>query len=159
MAAFRRAGNPFLRAVLLLGLVAAVGSALWVNHASYVSRFNAQGRLEDKLNAFTPEQRGEIIKVISRFQRDYKLKLHVRARPDLFTSGDAVEGEILLGLCPPQRQMVLFLPGIWRVGIGEGALRQFKENIMEPAFDSGEWPEATLKILLQLERQVYALSR
>ncbi len=153
------AGHSFLRIILMLMLFTGLVWAFWMNSERYVYKLSADARLVDNLDAFNQEQRKEIAGVINRFYKKFKIKLHVETRGALFSSADAEAGDIVLGLCPSMRQVVLFMPAMWRAGVGDGFILQLKEGMLEPAFDTGAWPAEVPKALILLEQRFDALMR
>ncbi|MDL2285369.1 hypothetical protein LJB93_01335 [Desulfovibrio sp. OttesenSCG-928-F07] len=151
------AGHSFLRVILMVALFFGMAWAFSANSERYVYKFSADSRINDHLNAFSEEDRKEIVAILSRFDKKFQIKVHVETRKDFFSSTETKDGAMLLGLCPSKQQMVLFMPALWRTAIGEGSILQLKQNIMEPAFDNGTWPKATAKVLLLLEQRFDAV--
>lgn len=157
--AYAGAGKSLVRVIFMMILFASLVWAFWANSERYVYKFSADARVADELNAFDAPLRKEIVGIIARFDKKFQVKLNVVTSKTLFTSVSAKDGEMLLGLCPDKRQMVLLMPPLWRTAVGEGLILQLKEGMMEPAFDRGDWPQAVPKVLLLLEQRLETMSR
>lgn len=151
--------TSFVRIILLVLVFAGMCWAFWANSERYTTKFSAAGRFQDGLGAFDEAQKQEIIRIIGRFSRDIQVTLRVEVRDHLFTSPDAVEGEVLFGIAPEQKQVVIFMPPLWRTAVGEGFVYQLRNGIMEPAFENDTWREAAIKALLLMEHRFDSLSR
>lgn len=147
---FPEGGASFGRIILLVVIFAGMCWAFWANSERYVTKFSAAGRFQDELQAFNAEQKAEIIKILGRISKKVQVKAHVRTHNALFTSPEAIDGEVLLGICPPQQQVVLFMPQLWRNAVGEGFVFQLRNEI-EQGFDDDSWKERTVKTLLLME--------
>lgn len=152
-------GSSPLRVILLAVVFVGIIGAFWANSERYTTKFSAAGRFHDEIGAFSDEQKKEIIKIISRFSKNSQVKLQVRVQKNLFTSPDAARSEVLFGVAPEYKQVVIFMPALWRGAVGEGFIHQLRGEIMAPAFDNGTWPEAAVKALLLMEHRFDALSR
>lgn len=151
--------SSFLRVVLMMFLFAGMCWAFWANSQRYTLQFSASSRFQDELQAFTPEQEKEVLQIIANFKRNVTLKLTVKTRNTIFTSTEAIEGEVFFGIAPKQKQVVIFMPEIWRHALGEGFVPYIINEIMEPSFEDGTWPEASLKALRLMEQRFSALAK
>lgn len=151
--------TSFARIILMIILFAAICWAFWANSERYTMKFSAAGRFHDEIDAFSDEQKKEIIKIIGRCNKDSGVKLRVTASRRIFASTDAVEGEIFFGINPAQKQIVIFMPPLWRSAMGEGFLYNIRTNMIEPSFDNGSWREESIKSLLLMEQRFAALAR
>jgi hypothetical protein len=152
-------GTSFIRIILMVIVFAGMCWAFWANSERYTTKFSAAGRLNDEIGAFSEEQKKEITAIIGRFSRDLQVKLRVNVRNRVFTSPDAVEGELLFGISPEHKQVVIFIPPLWRAAIGSGFIYQLRGEIMEPAFENGAWREASIKALLLMEHRFDSVFR
>lgn len=151
-------GSP-LRVILMIFVFAGMCWAFWANSERYTTKFSAAGRFNDEIGAFSQEQKKEIIQIIGRFSKNIRVKLQVRVQDKVFTSPDAVEGGVLFGIAPEHKQVVVFMPALWRGAVGDGFTYQLRNEIMEPAFEDGTWREAAVKALLLMEHRFGALAR
>lgn len=151
--------TSFGRIILMVLVFGVMVWAFWANSERYTTKFSAAGRYSDEIGAFSEAQSQEIIQIIGRFSRNMQVKLRVRAQEGVFTSADAPEGEVLFGIAPAHKQVVIFMPALWRSALGEGFVHQIRSGIMEPSFEDGTWREATIKALLLMENRFTALAR
>lgn len=151
-------GSP-LRIILMFIMFVLMCWAFWANSERYTTKFSAAGRLHDEIGAFSEEQRQEITQIIGRFSRNIHVKLRVRVQERIFTSPDAAPGEVIFGIAPQQKQVVVFMPALWRSAVGEGFIYQLRSEIMEPAFEDDSWRDAAVKALLLMEHRFKELAR
>ena len=152
-------GSSSLRIILMMLLFAGMCWAFWANSERYTTKFSAAGRFNDEIGVFSEEQKKEITAIIGRFSRDIQVKLRVTVQNRIFTSPDAIEGEVLFGISPENKQVVIFMPPLWRTAVGDGFIYQLRGDIMEPAFEDGTWREAAVKALLLMEHRFDTLAR
>lgn len=145
-----REGLTLFRVLLLMGVLGGVCWAFWINSERFAYKLGAQGRLEDEIQAFSKEQRAEIVQVIVNIEKKFSVKLWMRASKELFSSVDTPDDGILLGICPTGRQTVLLVPPLWRSPALSGLAAQTQDYVA-PGFDNGQWPELALKSLYLLE--------
>lgn len=140
-------GEVFLRTVLLIGLVVVMMSAFWNNSERYVYKFNALGRITDDTGMLDKDRKEAIQGQLIRFDKEFRIKVHVRVSKVPLTSREARAGEIFFGLCPPVRQSVLIMPPEWESALDETLLYSLKNDFMEPYFAAGDWPAGAVKAL------------
>jgi hypothetical protein len=149
-----------LRVFLILVIFAIFCWGFWKNNQRFTYELNAEARLEDKDKLFTPEQYKEIASIITRLDKKYSIKLYVRVRKDLFTTGDAVNKGILVGFSPGKEQMAVFLPPLFRNALGETVVAQMREMVMSTGFDQqSAWTRSAVKSLLFLEAHLDRLNQ
>lgn len=151
--------TSFARIILLVLVFAGMCWAFWANSERYTTKFSSAGRFNDEIGAFNDAHKQEIIKIIGRFSKNIQVKLQVRTKAEIFTSTDAIEGEVLFGIAPAQNQVIIFMPALWKSAVGEGFIYQLRQEIMEPAFKTGKWQAATVDALLLMERRFEALAK
>ena len=156
---FPSGGASFWRIILLVVLFAGMCWAFWANSERYVTKFSAAGRFQDEVGGFSEAQKAEIIKILGLISKNVQVKVHVQARKSIFTSPEAIDGEVLVGLCPEQKQVVIFMPQLWRNAVGEGFIYQLRNEMVEPGFEDGTWPERTIKALLLMQNRFESLMK
>lgn len=155
----RYEGTSFGRVIFMIIVFAAMCWAFWANSERYTSKFSAAGRVQDQLGAFSDTQKNEIVKILGRINRNVQVKVHVHTRDGIFTSPEAIDGEVLLGISPNQKQVVIFMPPLWRNAVGDGFIYQLRNEIISPGFEDGTWPDATIKALLLMEYRFESMVR
>lgn len=155
---YDRSTSP-LRVILMILAFGIMCWAFWANSERYTTKFSSTGRFSDEIGAFNEKQKDEITAIIGRFSRNIQVKLRVTAQARPFTSPDAIEGEVLFGISPENKQVVIFMPPLWRAAVGDGFIYQLRSEIMEPAFDKGDWQDAAIRALLLMEHRFDSLAK
>jgi hypothetical protein len=149
----------FFRYILISLLFCAVIWGFWINNERRMEMLRKPAAAAlDSTGTLSGEQERSLAAFQERFGKVYGINLVIVIRPEPFPepylTGSERAGTIFLGLCPPNRQVVLEMPPLAEASLGGTLAGYLREEHFEPFFIAGNWPEGLVQALNIMTRQL-----
>lgn len=146
------------RPVLLALVLAAVCWGFWNNQQSRFTALVEQGLFTDQVNAFSAEQKREVLTHLKSFKKDFGIPLEVNIlqRPPSINQHSA--SRIYLDVIPAQGRAFIHLPPLIRRAAGDAFVRDL-ETAFAQDFASGDWRPGVESTILALRAKLAEVTR
>ncbi|MDL2314266.1 hypothetical protein LJC36_04735 [Desulfovibrio sp. OttesenSCG-928-C14] len=131
--------EQFLRIVLVLFFAGVACWAFWANSERYVTKFNASARISDETGTLDREAEKRIHALLIRADKEYGIRIHIKARKVPVLATEAPANSIFFGVCPNLRQSVIIMPPDWSRALGDGFVFRLRSENLQQYVDSGNW--------------------
>ncbi len=138
----RTPGEKFLRSIGMVVVFAAVAYAFWLNTQNTMERLQARNALWDETGIMN-KQELDYLKGFTRSMRErFGVKTVIQVRKTRITPPEADNKEVFIGLCPPEKQIVLQFPGLIRHALGPDFIAYLRDKHFKNSFSDKGWISA-----------------
>ncbi len=132
-------GEFFLRAMLLLCVVALVGVAFWYQIGANLREINTRSTVWDETSQLTRDQQSALRDFASALQQTHgiRLRLQIRSTPVELPVLDS--RTLFFGINPQTRQVLIEFPPLLRKALGDDYMYRLQNVHFGPYFDRDEW--------------------
>lgn len=132
-------GEMFLRAMLLLTIIAAVGAAFWYQNSVKLREIGSRSAVWDEAKLLTKDQRDALRDYASALSEKHGIKLRLQVRKVPIELPVLDSKTLFIGINPETKQVLVEFPPLLRKALGDEYMYRLQNEHFGPYFERKEW--------------------